>query len=167
MDNSLSEILDRYQVTAKWTKARNACYGLFTAGNGHEGEFMDRMRVLQIIILNIQKKFMLTGIVPAVLEVCKIEQDPRLQMQFLAAGYELVAGNDYNSELYQFLSKQTGIKKDGDLLWRFYINLMPCAGMVTKMPGIRDLTIRPCRIQDDIGNGPGQAIHKSFKAIEI
>lgn len=95
-EKSLSEILDAYQVTAKWTKARNACFALFTAGkNGDTTQYVDQMKVLQIIILGVQDKFMLHGIVPAVLKIMEIEEDPRRQIQFLAAGYELIAGNNY------------------------------------------------------------------------
>lgn len=165
MDNSLSEILDAYQVTAKWTKARNACYGLFTAGNnGVENEYMDRMRVLQSAILSVQRKFMLTGIVPAVLEICKIEADPRMQMQFLAAGYELVAGNDFTTELYEFLAKQKGLKTVGQMQWNFWMNDIPCHGSVFVSPIAIDLKIRPMKSTDDIGGGgAGMSITKTFK----
>ncbi len=68
-----------------------------------------------------------------------------------------------NQTLWNFVRLQPRFKQMGDLYYIFEYNEVMCAGVKTIMPNTEELRIMPLLSSDDIGNGAGQSVFKSFK----
>lgn len=89
----MEKLVSSIEIVVKLKRYRDAVYNLFTAGSGSEIEYIERMKIFQAVL----KAQISAGHseLEAITDTVEKEEDARLQVQILAAGYELLSGNDY------------------------------------------------------------------------
>lgn len=80
-------------VALKWKHYRDVHYKLYDVTNDVDG-YKRSMRGYQLIIKAWMQKHG-QEIVEAVTEICKQEDDARIKIKFISAGYDLASGQDY------------------------------------------------------------------------
>ena len=80
-------------VALKWKHYRDVHYKLYDVMNDVEG-YKISMRGYQLIIKACMQKHG-QKIIEAVTEICKQEDDARIKIKFISAGYDLASGQDY------------------------------------------------------------------------
>lgn len=81
-------------VVLKWKYYRDVHYKLYDVTNDVDGYKLS-MRGYQLIIKAWMQKHG-QDIVEAVTEICKQEDDARIKIKFISAGYDLASGQDYS-----------------------------------------------------------------------
>ena len=83
------------EIQQKWQRYRDSVKRLWlTDKENGERDYIARMKLLQTIIKNAMSSHKIE-VVPVILAICEAEEDARLKVQFLAAGYELLIENDF------------------------------------------------------------------------
>lgn len=93
------DALDKLGLSLKWKRCRDSVRRLCLASDKKNGliEYKKKMKSLQTVIKGVAEKHELEFI-EATTIICDIEKDEILVMNFLAAGYELVSGNDFTEK---------------------------------------------------------------------
>lgn len=93
----MSSLIEAASIALKWKQYRDAVYKMFTLFESNEDKYIDRIKMLQEVIISFSKQNNLATI-PAITKIADMQTEDTIAVQLLAAGYELVNGTDYTKQ---------------------------------------------------------------------
>jgi hypothetical protein len=94
---AVSEVFGSVALALKWRRYRNAIFDLYKATNDLDG-YKKSIGLHQLVVKGYMQKHN-KKVLDAIIELCEKEKDPKVQVRFIAGGYDLINGQDYTNQL--------------------------------------------------------------------